>query len=76
MTSKTNTTKKPVASKKQAIATVAATPVSSTTQSDEDAKNALLIVSLAVNIFVLVAWVTLQVTSAYDYQVASFLFVR
>ncbi len=37
---------------------------------------ALLIVSLTVNLFVLVGWVTLQVTSVYDSEVAAFLFTR
>lgn len=45
-------------------------------QADQDAKNALLIVSLLVNAFVLIGWVTLQVTTAYDAQVAAFLFTR
>ncbi len=37
---------------------------------------AVLIVSLIINLFVLVGWVTLQVTDAYDDQVKSFLFKR
>lgn len=37
---------------------------------------ALLIVSLVINLFFLIAWVTLQVTSVYDIQVANFLFTR
>lgn len=41
-----------------------------------DAVIALLIVSLAVNLFVLIAWVTLKVTSVYDSEVAAFLFIR
>lgn len=45
-------------------------------QTDQDAKNALLIVSLLVNAFVLIGWITLQVTTMYDAQVASFLFTR
>ena len=45
-------------------------------QTNRDAMVALLIVSLTINMFILVGWVTLQVTSAYDAQVASFLFVR
>ncbi len=45
-------------------------------QLNKDAMIAVLIVSLAVNMFVLVGWVTLQVTSVYDSQVASFLFTR
>lgn len=45
-------------------------------QADQDAKNALLIVSLLVNAFILIGWVTLQVTSVYDAQLAGFLFTR
>ena len=45
-------------------------------QTNRDAMVALLIVSLTINMFILVGWFTLQVTSAYDAQVASFLFVR
>lgn len=45
-------------------------------QVNKDAMTSLLIVSLLVNLFILVGWVTLQVTSAYDAQVAAFLFAR
>lgn len=45
-------------------------------QVNKDAVTAVLIVSLMVNLFVLIGWVTLQVTSAYDAQVAAFLFIR
>lgn len=45
-------------------------------QTTADFKNALLIVSLLVNAFILIAWVTLQVTAVYDAQVAAFLFAR
>jgi len=45
-------------------------------QINRDLALAVLIVSLTVNLFVLVGWVTLQVTSVYDAQVASFLFTR
>ncbi len=45
-------------------------------QVNKDAVIALLIVSLVINLFILTAWVTLQVTSVYDNQVASFLFTR
>ncbi len=45
-------------------------------QTDQDAKNALLIVSLLVNAFIMISWVTLQVTSVYDSQIAAFLFTR
>jgi hypothetical protein len=52
------------------------TAVSVAPQIRQDTMLAILIVSLTVNLFVLVGWVTLQVTSAYDAQVAAFLFVR
>ena len=45
-------------------------------QTNQDLKNALLIVSLVVNAFILIAWITLQVTTLYDAQVAAFLFTR
>ena len=45
-------------------------------QINKDAMIAVMIVSLTVNLFFLVGWVTLQVTSAYDAQVAAFLFIR
>ncbi len=68
---KTTITKK-LASITEAIAVAPVEP----TQADKDAKTALLIVSLTVNAFILVGWVTLQVTNIYDYQVAAFLFTR
>lgn len=40
----------------------------------DDVKNALLVVSLVINAVVLISWITLQVTSKYDEQVAKFLF--
>lgn len=45
-------------------------------QVNKDAMTALLIVSLTVNLFVLIGWVALQVTSAYDAEIAAFLFTR
>lgn len=45
-------------------------------QVNKDAVVALLIVSLTINLFILTAWVTLQVTSIYDTEVAAFLFTR
>ena len=45
-------------------------------QTHHDVVLALLIVSLVINLFILVGWVTLQVTTVYDSQVASFLFIR
>lgn len=68
---KTTITKK-LASVTEALAVTPVEP----TQADKDAKTALLIVSLTVNAFILVGWVTLQVTNIYDYQVAAFLFTR
>jgi hypothetical protein len=70
MTRKTKTTPKKSAITAEAIA------VETTEQTGRDVATALLIVSLTINLFVLVSWVTLQVTSAYDAQVASFLFTR
>lgn len=37
---------------------------------------AVLIVSVVINLFVLISWLMLQVTTHYDAAVASFLFVR
>lgn len=54
----------------------AAEVAASVAQVNKDAMVALLIVSLTINMFVLVGWVTLQVTSGYDAQVAAFLFNR
>lgn len=45
-------------------------------QLNKDMMVSVLIVSLTVNAFVLIGWITLQVTSVYDAQVASFLFTR
>lgn len=45
-------------------------------QVNKDAMLAVMIVSLTVNLFFLVGWVTLQVTSAYDAQIAALLFIR
>lgn len=41
-----------------------------------DLKSSLLIVSVAANLFVMTAWIALQVTSQYDSQISSFLFTR
>lgn len=41
-----------------------------------DVRNAILIVSLLFNLFILIAWIILQVTTQYDAEVARFLFVR
>lgn len=45
-------------------------------QLNQDFKNSVLIVSLIVNAFVLIGWITLQVTNLYDAQVTAFLFTR
>lgn len=37
---------------------------------------AVLIVSVVINLFVLIGWITLQVTHTYDVQLAKFLFIR
>ena len=63
---KTNTTKKVTAT--ESVLTLS--------QTHQDIVLALLVVSLTVNLFVLVGWVTLQVTSVYDSEVAVFLFTR
>lgn len=42
----------------------------------EDFRNSVLIVSLLVNLFILTAWVTIQVTTQYDYAVSAFIFGR
>lgn len=57
------------------IATTETTAVA-VARTHQDLVLALLIVSLTVNLFVLVGWVTLQVTSVYDSEVAAFLFTR
>lgn len=74
MTSKTKNTK--TTSKKVEQTSAEVTAVAAIDQTDQDFKNALLIVSLAVNSIVLIAWVALKVTSQFDYQVASLLFYR
>lgn len=45
-------------------------------QLNQDIKHAVLIVSLLANAFVLLAWIALQVTTIYDYEVAKLLFYR
>lgn len=51
-------------------ATIAVNPLT------RDLVVSLLIVSLVVNLYVLVAWIALQVTTVYDSEVAMFLFSR
>ena len=58
------------------IETAEVAAISADDQLNQDFKNAVLIVSLLVNAFVLIGWVTLQVTTYYDAQVAAFLFAR
>lgn len=41
-----------------------------------DLKHSILIVSLITNLFIFTTWITLQVTTQYDAQIASFLFAR
>ncbi len=77
MTSKTNTTKKTATKKVDTVTVEAeATALAIHDQTDMDFRNALLIVSVAVNVIVLISWLALKVTSQFDYQVASFLFYR
>jgi hypothetical protein len=42
----------------------------------QDLKNAVLIVSVVLNLVVFTMWVALQITSRYDLQLASFLLNR
>lgn len=42
----------------------------------EDVRNAVLIVSLLINMFVLITWILLQVTTEYDYAVSALVFGR
>jgi hypothetical protein len=43
---------------------------------NQDLKHSILIVSIVVNLVVLTAWIALQVTTAYDAQIAGMLFAR
>lgn len=42
----------------------------------DDFRNSVLIVSLLINLFFLVAWMTIQVTTKYDYVVSAVIFGR
>ncbi len=42
----------------------------------QDLKNSILIVSVIANLYVLTAWIALQVTTRYDTQLVNFLFNR
>ena len=69
MTDKTKTTK---TVSEQTIEATATNGV----KVSEDLKHSVLIVSIVANLFVLTAWILLQVTTQYDAQIASFLFTR
>lgn len=69
MTDKTKTNKK-VAEQTNELSTVTHIKVG------EDLKHSVLIVSIVANLFILTAWILLQVTTRYDNQIASFLFTR
>ena len=42
----------------------------------EDMRNAVLIVSLLINMFILITWILLQVTTQYDYAISAAIFGR
>jgi hypothetical protein len=69
MTDKTKTNKETL-EQPTVVSAVAGVKVS------EDLKHSVLIVSIVANLFVLTAWILLQVTTQYDAQIASFLFTR
>ncbi|HSW77909.1 MAG TPA: hypothetical protein VLG36_03865 [Candidatus Chromulinivoraceae bacterium] len=66
-----NTTKK-----EQMEAVMELTRPIPSSQMSQDLKTAVLIVSVVANLFVLTAWIALQVTTQYDGQIANFLFTR
>lgn len=45
-------------------------------QTSEDAKTAILVVSLLVNLFVLCLWVAVRITDKYDAALGAFFFNR
>ncbi len=66
---------------KKQIANTTSTPqtdtgVAAVSSMSQDLRNSVLIVSVIANLYVLIAWITLQVTTQYDVQVANFLFNR
>lgn len=67
MVKKTNT--KPAQESIENVATISSTM-------SQDLKNAVLIVSLMLNLIVFTMWVALQLTNQYDMQLASFLLNR
>lgn len=42
----------------------------------EDVRNAVLIVSLLINMFIFIAWLMMQVTTEYDYAISAVIFGR
>ena len=48
--------------------------LSAAAQTEQDFKHSVLIVSIAINLFIFTGWLALQVTNAYDVQVAGMLF--
>ncbi len=67
MTQKTNITN-------EITETVAEAEAVAVSHLSQDLRNAVLVVSVLVNLFVFIAWLAIQVTSRYDAQIASFLF--
>jgi len=65
-------TKKIVSNTKRTIVTAG----NRTPTTMDNFKSALLVVSLLANAFVLVGWLAIRLTTQYDLQVATFLFVR
>ena len=66
------TTKK--ASKKATVASWFPAPRQASTMND--AKTAVLLVSLTINLAIFIAWLVLRLTTVYDQQVYNFLFIR
>lgn len=70
MTQKTNTTAQPDAME------VALETEMTTSHMAQDLKSAVLIVSVVANLFILTAWIAMQVTTQFDSQIAVLLFNR
>jgi hypothetical protein len=70
MTQKTNTDNKQTAN----ISENSKEAVTTTSNMSQDLKNSVLIVSVVLNLFILTAWIALQVTPRFDAQLSSFLF--
>jgi len=62
--------------KSQESNTVSNVQVAVASTMTQDLKNAVLIVSVVANLFILTAWIALQVTTKFDSQLSSFLFTR